>query len=160
MSTLVPYLNPLSFSSGRSGDEALWIPGVGSDRFLLPITWQKKVETIDAVIDAFRKHQKPNWDGYEAVPISEAACAEAIRFLQKLPSSVPSPSIVPNPDGDISLEWYLKKRLLFVVTFSGKGVIYYAGIFGRGSKVHGTEFFTESVPSSVIENLYRLFSQG
>ena len=164
MSTLAAYPHPsrelLQPSSACTNDDVTRILRLEAERLTLPISWQKKMEAVDIVIDTFRKHQKSNWDGYDAAPISEAACAEAILFLKKLPSTIPSPDVIPNPDGDVSLEWYIDQRLLFVATFSGTGIIAFAGVFGKGSKVHGTELFTESIPSSVVENLCRLFSQG
>lgn len=164
MSTLAAYPHPsrelLQTSSACTNEDVRRILRLEAERLALPISWQKKMEAVDTVIDTFRKHQKSNWDGYNAAPISEAACAEAILFLKKLPSTIPSPDVIPNPDGDVSLEWYIDQRILFVATFSGTGVIAFAGMFGKGSKVHGTELFTESIPSSVVENLCRLFSQG
>lgn len=164
MSTLAYGIQParelLSSTSISSRDESLDVIKREIDRLSVLVTWQKKTEVIDSVIDGFRKHQKQNWDGYGAVPLSEAACEEAILFLKQLPMSIPSPEVVPNPDGDISLEWYLRKRSLFVVTFSGRRVISYAGIFGKGAKLHGTEVFVDSIPSPIIENLCRLFSLG
>lgn len=164
MSTLAHRIQParelLSPSSISSKDEIGHILKRELDRLSVLVTWQKKTEAIDSVIDAFRKHQKPNWDGYGAVPLSEAACTEAILFLKKLPIAIPSPEVIPNPDGDLSLEWYMKKRALFVVTFSGKRLISYAGVFGAGSKLHGTEIFMDSVPSPIIENICRLLSLG
>jgi hypothetical protein len=164
MSTLAPYLHPsrelLPSSSASTNDEVARILRREAERLSLPITWQKKMEAVDTVIDTFRRNRESDWDGYGALPISEAACAEAILFLKKLPSTIPPPDVIPNPDGDVSLEWYIDQRQLFVATFSGTGIISFAGVFGKGSKVHGTEIFTESIPSSLIENLCRLFSQG
>ena len=164
MSTLAHRIQParelLSPSSISSRDEITNILKREVDRLSILVTWQRKTEVIDSIIDAFRKHQKPNWDGYGAAPLSETACAEAVLFLKKLPMSIPAPEVVPNPDGDISLEWYLRKRVLFVLTFSGKRVISYAGLFGIGAKIHGTEVFIDSVPSPIIENLCRLLSLG
>lgn len=164
MSTLATpiYSSPgfLSPSSRSSNEEMANLLRGEEARLTLPITWQRKWAVIDSVIDVFRKHHNPNWDGYGAVPLSESACKEAASFLKKLPLSVPNPDVIPNPDGDISLEWYLRKRLLFVVTFSGRGIISYAGLFGKRTKIHGTEVFSESIPSSVLESLCRLLSQG
>lgn len=164
MSTLSHRIQPsrdlLSSSSRSSNDEITNILKREIDRLSILVTWQKKADVIDCVIDTFRKHQKPNWDGYGATPLSETACAEAVLFLNKLPLSIPNPEVVPNPDGDISLEWYLRKRVLFVVTFSGKHIISYAGLFGKVAKLHGTEPFVDSIPSSIIENLCRLLSLG
>lgn len=164
MSTVAAYHHPiiefLGHSSTSSLEEVGQITRKESAHFVLPVTWQRKDEAIDALIDTFRKHRDPNWDGYDAEPIKEAACAESAKFLRKLPSAIPNPEIVAEPDGDIALEWYVRKRLLFVVSFSGKGVISYAGMFGRGSKAHGTEYFSDSIPSSVIANIRRLLSQA
>lgn len=162
MSTFAPNLHGsidlLSYSSGSSTGEIARLLKTELDRLDVTVTRRRKLEAADSVIDTFRTHQRENWDGYGAVPLSQEACAEAIIFLRQLPSGIPRPDVIPNPDGDVSLEWYLGKWHLFVLTFSGKGIIFYAGVFGKGKKTHGTEFISDSIPSSIVENLCRLLA--
>jgi hypothetical protein len=44
-----------------------------------------------------------------------------------------------------------------VVTVSGKNSIAYAGLFGI-NKTHGTEYFSESLPTIILIGLNRLYS--
>ena len=118
-------------------------------------TWQRRNQTTDEVLDVYRQHKNPNWDGCGAQPISEGACYEAIVFLKKLPSSVPMPEILAEPDGYIGLEWYVTKWQLFVISFSGKGIISYSGLFGQDSKSHGTEPITDSISPFILSNILR-----
>ena len=48
---------------------------------------------------------EPNWDGYGALPIDRATFWNSLSALRRLRSMVPSPEIVPNPNGTISFEW-------------------------------------------------------
>ena len=162
MSTIAPNIHGsidlFSYSSRSSTGDIVRILKKELDRLDVTVTRQHKLEVADSVIDTFRTHQRANWDGHGAVSLSQEACTEAIIFLRQLPTAIPRPSVVPNPDGDISLEWYLGKWQLFVVTFSGKGILFYAGVFGKGAKTHGTEFITDSIPSSIIENICRVLA--
>jgi len=67
------------------------------------------------------------------------------------------PEVVPEPSGEIGLEWSKGKDKVFVVSLSGKNEIVYAGLFGI-NKVHGVEYFGDAVPSTILENLRRLYA--
>ncbi len=99
----------------------------------------------------------PNWDGYDATPISKEAYLEAGKLLDLLPLYFPLPEIVPEPTGDMAMEWHKENQFTFVLSVSGNNTISYAGIFGHGNETHGTENFTESIPRIIIDNIRRLF---
>ncbi|MDA0739195.1 MAG: hypothetical protein O2999_03955 [Nitrospirae bacterium] len=145
-------------SGNSSMDEMRGIIDKESDRFALPVTFQKTKDSINSIIDVFRKRCEPNWDGYDAEPVSIEACKEAAKFLQKLPSTIPLPEIIAEPDGDIGLEWHVNNRNLFVIGFAGKEILSYSGLFGKGSKASGTEYFTDSIPHVIIENIRRVLA--
>lgn len=113
-------------------------------------------EAAESLLELYKDCSQPNWDGYGANPVSKDSISEALEFIQLLPSSFPVPQILAEPSGEIGLEWYKSKRLVFAISFSGKNLITYAGIFGS-NKTHGTEYFSDSIPSIVIENLRRLY---
>tara|TARA_Y100000310_G_scaffold145276_1_gene144608 strand:+ start:289 stop:618 length:330 start_codon:yes stop_codon:yes gene_type:complete len=100
------------------------------------------------------------WDGLGANPITTIAIEEASRLLMEFPSSYPLPDIVPEPGGDIALEWYKDKNNVFVISFSGNNVISYAGLFGENNKTYGTEFVKDSIPESILDNINRIFSEA
>jgi len=112
-------------------------------------------EVIFSIDELCRECSLEGWDGYEAPPIAEDACYEAKRFIRSLPVSFPMPEIVPEPNGGIGLEWSKGDRLIFVASVSGKNEIVYAGLFGM-NKSHGTEYFGETLPTAIVENLKRL----
>lgn len=161
MSTGVSYSYPivdlLGYPSSSSQDSDRKIIRSTSNHYGLPATRQKRKEAIDTVVAAYvRSHQAGITD--TATPISDATCKETIDFLRTLPSSLTIPEVVVEPDGDLGLEWYVSNYCSFVVGFSGKGIISYSGLFGRGRKTYGTEFVSESIPRAIVENIRRVFA--
>lgn len=124
----------------------------------------KKTETLGHMDEAllslnevFEECSEEGWDGYEAPPITEEAYFEAKRLIESLPvTSFPMPEVIPEPSGEIGLEWYRGKRLVFTASVSGRNEIVYAGLFGA-NRAHGTEYFGYSLPSVILENLKRLY---
>ena len=100
-----------------------------------------------------------NWDGYGALPVSQSAYQRALFFLQALPISSPHPEVAIDPDGEVSFRWHRAPSWVFSVSISGAGRLSFAGLFGRNS-IYGTEFFVESIPQTVQDNLARLFPTG
>lgn len=111
-------------------------------------------EALDSLYEVRQECAEEDWDGYGALPVSEGAYYEAKKLLQLLPSSIPMPELLPEPSGDIGLEWR-KGRNHFVVSASGNNELTFAGIFGS-SRIHGTEYFYNAIPSIIMENLRRL----
>lgn len=122
-------------------------------------TFDKNNEIQQELDELFKECSEKDWDGYEANPITKDAYFEAKRFIKSLLSipSFPFPEIVPEPTGEIGFEWYKGKQQVFIVSVSGKNELVYAGLFGP-NKVHGTEYFGDSLPSIVITNLKRLYT--
>jgi hypothetical protein len=124
------------------------------------VTWQTDNKAFDAVAAVFVESNLTDWDGYGARPLSPEACTEAVKFLSHLPVTFPMPQIIAEPDGDLALEWYVKQGYLFVIGFSGDGVITYNGKFGLNAKVHGCEPLTDELPPIVGESIRRLLIFG
>ncbi len=55
--------------------------------------------------ETYQECSEEGWDGYGARPVTQETYDEAVRFLGALPSWLPTPEIVPEPDGDIGFEW-------------------------------------------------------
>lgn len=116
----------------------------------------EKLQTLHKV---FEECSKRNWDGYNAPPIRKKAYNEAKKIIKKLPSNIPMPDIVPEPDGDIGLDWYKEKHFGFIISVSGNSKINYAGVFGEGNTASGSMCFKESIPSVIIKHIEYLFSK-
>jgi len=114
----------------------------------------KVFQSLDEVFD---ECSEEGWDGYDALPITDYSYIEAKRLIESLPlTSFPIPEVVPESSGEIGLEWYRRKRLIFTVSVSGRNEIVYAGLFGT-NRAHGTEYFGDLLPSVILENLKRLY---
>jgi hypothetical protein len=118
-----------------------------------------KCETpiIQDIYDLYKECSKDNWDGYGAKRIPARAYLEAIRLAELIPRELPLPEVVPEPNGDIAFEWYRGKRFLFVLSVEGNNIINYAGLFGSTTRIYGSEYFTDELPTSVLERIQRLF---
>ena len=115
----------------------------------------KKV--LQSLNKEFDECSEEGWDGYDALPITKEAYFEAMKLIKCLPiTSFPMPEVAPEPNGEIGLEWFIGRRQVFNASVSGKNEIVYAGLFGV-NKVHGTEYFGDSLPFAILENLKRLY---
>ena len=111
----------------------------------------------ESLFETYEECLAVNWDGYNAKPIALDAYLEARSLIASFPLSLPLPEVVPEPTGEIAFEWYKDKHHVFVISVSGNNIITYAGLFGKLSKTRGTEYYTDSLPSIIIENIQRLF---
>lgn len=114
----------------------------------------------ESLLEVYEECIEVNWDGYGGKPIAVKAYLEAFFLISLLPISIPLPDeITPEPTGDIAFEWYRDKHHVFVISVGGNNIITYAGLFGKMSKIRGTEYYTDSLPSIIIKNIQRLFEQ-
>lgn len=118
---------------------------------------QARADEIDELLELEPRYLERNWDGEGADPIPDAALKEARTFLQKLPSSLPLPEVIAEPDGYLGLEWYSNKWLLYVVSFNGKGALSCSGLFGQ-SKTYGTWYMDEGIPGQILSDIAKITS--
>ena len=121
-----------------------------------PTNWVD--QSLEELEEIYNECSEKNWDGYGADKISREVYFEVTKLLNLIPTSFPIPEIAPEPDGGIGLEWYKDKGQTFIISVDGRKVITFAGLFGEYSEVHGTETFTNSMPTFIFDHLNRLFS--
>ncbi len=112
-------------------------------------------QTVTKLIETILEASEANWDGYGARPVSAGTQLYAWAFLLALPLNVPVPEIQIDPDGEVAFEWFRAPRLVLSVSIGMRGILSYAGLFGR-NKVTGAETFTGLMPKALLENLGRL----
>lgn len=120
------------------------------------VTWNYLGNALDELRETYRECYEENWDGYDALAISQATYDEAVRFLNALPSWLPTPEIVPEPSGDIGFEWNFGKNHILAASVNSTNHITYAGLLGTGNKAHGTEVFDGSFPQTLIDHISRI----
>jgi len=114
-------------------------------------------KSLQELYDLLEECVSENWDGYGAQPIDPNSFNEAERFILSLPTTVRAPEVDVDPDGEISLEWYLEPRKVFSVSIGKRNEITYAGLYGL-NKTYGREYFDDEIPKAVFDNIDRLFS--
>lgn len=97
-----------------------------------------------------------NWDGYNAIPLNNNAIIELIEFILLLPNTYNDFEIIPEPNGNIALEWFNDIHHI-VISFSGTNKIKYASIFNSLNKKHGEEIFYGIIPNEIDQMLYRFY---
>jgi len=115
-------------------------------------------ESLRRIAEAYEEAAVPNWDGYGAAPVSAAARAWAEFVVSLLPTTLPPPEVAPDPDGELTLEWYRGPGRVFAFSIRPDGRLSYAGMFGRATS-HGTEFLENELPRAITRNLARLFAE-
>lgn len=117
---------------------------------------------LEELANVWQECREPNWDGYNAKPVSQDALRNAYQFLESLfykPVRVAAlPSVGAEPDGDITLEWRRSGRRNLSVSISPDGNLHYAALFGPSREL-GTEAFFGEVPTRIRQLIRRTFDE-
>ena len=111
----------------------------------------------DELATVWEECRQSNWDGYQALAVSQDTLRYAYLFLELLPLGYPKPSVGAEPDGQLTLEWHRSPRQTLSVSVSPEGNLYYAGLFGA-NRVYGTEAFFGDVPQSILTLIRRVYA--
>lgn len=96
------------------------------------------------------------WDGYQGKAISKATCDRARAFIDKLPSWMPAPDVVPESDGEIAIEWDLAPNRIFSISIGERGPLHFAGLFGHEKERHGVEAFDGEISEDILYYIDKL----
>lgn len=97
----------------------------------------------------------PDWDGHNALAVTQEALRNAYIFLECLPFSFPKPSVGAEPDGDITLEWHHSPRRTLSVSVSAEDELHYAALLGA-ARTSGTEPFFGEIPERILDLIRRV----
>lgn len=124
-----------------------------------PISFSWREELQDELDEIVQDCSKAGWDGYDAEPVSAESIVAAQQLIEALPEHIQVPDVVPEPSGEIALEWRSGNQKYFSVTVSGTELVY-AGIFGGFWKKYGEERFFGRLPTTVLQILSQYFSEA
>lgn len=117
------------------------------------------LDLVASKIEELQQYLEENWDGYDAKAISIESIIGAIIFVSIQPDSIPIPDFVPEPEGQMGLEWYNPdKKKTFIISFNEQNMIEYAGIFEDGAETYGSELYTYEIPKTIIDSIIRTIS--
>lgn len=120
---------------------------------------EKNRGQLEVLREVYEEASLRDWDGHGAEPVSRATLAQALAFLDILPSTSPSPDLSAHPDGELAFEWYLGRGRVLSVSVNEAGRLSYAALFGHSTQ-HGTEFLLDGLPEAIALALRRLYSES
>jgi hypothetical protein len=108
----------------------------------------------------FQESRDEGWDGYGAKAVSAATRNRARTFLDCLPLWMPVPDIVPEPDGELAIEWHHGADRTFSVSIGETGPLHFAGRFGRNKERHGVEAFDGEISEEILYYIKQLLGSS
>jgi hypothetical protein len=108
-----------------------------------------KQSAFDELADVWEECKSPNWDGYNAFPVTQDTLRNAYCVIESLPVGSPSPTLGAEPDGEITLEWYRSPYRTLSVSVSPDGDLHYAALCGP-NKIYGTSVFLGDIPDVIL----------
>lgn len=115
-----------------------------------------KYSLFSEIYSIYNEHLEPDWDGYDAIPISEKTIDKALNLARLLPAGIPLPEVIPEPTGEIAFEWYRDKTHVFIISVGESNIVSYAGLFGKQIQAHGTEYIDNHIPRTLLNHISRL----
>lgn len=110
-----------------------------------------------ALFEAAQEASQSNWDAQGAEAVSGSTVAQAVAFLDVLPTALPRPDISVHPDGEVAFEWSARPGWVVTVSVNEWGRLSYAALLGP-ARVHGVELLLDALPEGVVVVLRRLYA--
>src|SRR5580658_2675571 len=79
----------------------------------------------DELATVWEECRQPNWDGFDAIAVTQDVLRNTYVFLESLPLGCPAPSIGAEPDGSLTLDWHRSLRRTLSVSVSPDGDLHF-----------------------------------
>ena len=111
----------------------------------------------EELMDVWEECSQPDWDAYDARPVTLESYINAKRFLLALPLGTPVPLVGAEPDGHITLEWHRAPRRTLSVSITPDEQLHYAALLGPG-RTCGSEPFFGDMPKRILDLIYEVYT--
>ncbi len=116
-------------------------------------------ERSDALDLAALAASEADWDGQGARAVSPAAVVRARALLSLLSTTIPTPDVHADPDGDLIVEWYVSDEWMLTLAIDGAGYVAYAGLFGS-NRIRGFEMVHDVLPPALAVAIARVVARA
>ena len=110
---------------------------------------------FDELATVWGECKYPNWDGYQALAVSEEVFRNAYRLVESLPIGLPLPSVGAEPDGELTLEWYHSPKRTLSVSITADEFLHYSALLGP-NHTNGTIAFFGELPAEILTLIERV----
>ena len=109
-------------------------------------------EDIEEMV--MRSCSEEGWDGYDAVPVSWEGAYRVIKLISMLPDILPDPSLTPENDGGMALDWQVDKKIISI-SWDPQGRKY---IFAyHVDELKGMGSFHQEVPEILLKAISKAY---
>lgn len=110
----------------------------------------------DQLIDVYKECHADGWDGQGSVQVQTRTLMQAKSLVELLPRQYRTPDINGDPDGHVSLEWYVNTRRLLNVSLSPSGTLHWAALVGSEDPRGSCHFYGDEAPATLLYWLSRV----
>jgi len=112
----------------------------------------------DQLIDVFNECSVAGWEGEHSEPVKPETLVLAMQIVESLPKAYRTPTIAGEPDGHVSLEWYMSPRRILNVSINPNGTLHWAALIGDEDPRGSCHFFGET-PATLLYWIGRVCSK-
>jgi hypothetical protein len=117
---------------------------------------RERISLQQTLIEVWQESSSENWDNYGAKPITWETVFQSAKLISTLPTLIPDPDVVPEPAGEIGLEWYIDAEHRLSLGVNATPCLAYVARFGKDNRVFGTECFEREFPQLLLQLLKRI----
>jgi hypothetical protein len=121
---------------------------------LKPVSTGEKLSTLlERLKEAYQYATGEDWEVEGNNPVALETLYNARSLISLLPLKFPLPEVDPDPDGQISLTWFVNPRRTLAVSIAPDGRISFAGIIGM-SQISGSTYEFPEIIQPYLKLLY------
>lgn len=113
-------------------------------------------EFVLNIADVYSQTNEDNWDGYGAKKLDPISVYNALTFVFCLPSYIPQPDLVAEPNGELGLQWQRNGKS-FALSIDAGRAITFGGYAEGGDEFYGTTKFNKEIPEMLLSHIKTIF---
>jgi len=117
-----------------------------------------KSQALEELVALYEEASENNWDGEESLKVDYEAFEKAFLLLESMPETWEKPEIDAEPDGEISIEWYVEPYRRISVSMGKENRIAYAWLKGDEFGNAVEKLAGNSFPSGLLFQADRILS--
>ncbi|WCL50754.1 hypothetical protein [Leptospira sp. GIMC2001] len=119
------------------------------------INYTKKV-LLESLANVAKQASVFNWDDEGGIPVNRSSLEFAKIFLSYYPHDLMMPSLYPDPDGSIGMDWDFSDGTNLIATIMPSGEIAYS-VYGDSEKTYGSIIWNKTSFPIQLRNIIKTY---